>query len=124
MNMSEPPFELQAQVKRKPKNPHSPTERTLKYLRERGYTCFIVEHWNAHIKCRQDLFGFVDILALGENEVLGVQACNRSDVSKRIDKIANHKNVAAVRKSGIRIEVHGWERMASGQFECRVVDVS
>ena len=118
------PFELKVQVRKKPKNPFSPTERTLKALREAGYACFIVEHWNAFIKCRQDLFGFVDILALGDNEVLGVQACARGDVSKRVDKIANHKNVGVVRKAGIRLEVWGWEKMASGEYECRVVDVS
>ena len=27
----------------------SPTERTLKKLRAEGYTCAIVEKWNAHI---------------------------------------------------------------------------
>jgi hypothetical protein len=121
--MSEPPFELKYPP-RKPKNRFSPTERTLKALREKGYTCFIVEHWNSFIKCRQDLFGFVDILALGTDEVIGIQACARGDVSKRVDKIANHKNVGPVRKAGIRIEVHGWERMASGEYECRVVDCS
>lgn len=41
------------------------TQRTLKYLRGLGWECAIVEKWNPHAKIRQDLFGFIDIVALG-----------------------------------------------------------
>lgn len=102
----------------------SPTQRSLKLLRDRGYTCAVVERWNAHAKIRQDLFGFIDVLAIGEDEVIGVQACHASDVSKRIDKIANHDNVAAVRKAGIRILVHGWEKGSNGRYRLREEDIS
>lgn len=42
----------------------SPTQRTLKLLRDRGYTCGIVEKWNQFAHIRQDLFGFIDIVAI------------------------------------------------------------
>jgi len=87
----------------------SPTQRSLALLRDEGYSPFIVEHWNPFAKIRQDLFGFVDILALRKGEVLGVQTTSRNNVAARIQKIANHKNVGIVRDSGVRIEVHGWD---------------
>ena len=78
-------------------------------MRERGYEPYVVERWNAFAQCRVDLFGFLDLLCLGDNEIVGVQSCSLSDISKRVEKIANHKNVSRVRKAGIRILVQGWE---------------
>ena len=51
----------------------TPTQRSLKYLREQGYTVAIVERWNAFAKIRQDLFGFIDLLAIKPGETLAVQ---------------------------------------------------
>lgn len=97
----------------------SPTQRSLALMRKRGYACFIVEYWHAFAKQRRDLFGFVDLLCLGENEIIGVQTTSMSNVSARVNKIAEHENVAAVRKSGIRLLIHGWDGA-----RLREVDVS
>jgi hypothetical protein len=102
----------------------SPTQRSLKRLREMGYTVQVVEKWNPHAKIRQDLFGFIDVLAIRKGEVLAVQACAGGDASRRVQKIADHENVGIVRQAGIRIEVHAWRKLASGRYECRVVDCS
>lgn len=102
----------------------SPTQRSLKRLREQGYLVQVVEHWNAHARIRQDLFGFIDVLAVREGEILAVQACSGTDAAKRVRKIADHPNVGMVRKAGIRIEVWAWRKLASGRYEVRVVDVS
>jgi carbonic anhydrase len=102
----------------------SPTQRTLEKLRDAGYLAQVVERWNPHAKVRNDLFGFIDVLAIRDGEILGVQATSRDNVSKRVSKIAEHPNVAAVRKAGIRIVVHGWSKMASGRYELREVDCS
>jgi hypothetical protein len=83
----------------------SPTARSLKRLRELGYLCQVTEHWNQWARIRQDLFGFIDILAIRDGEILAIQACTRSDISTRVTKVANHENVGQVRKAGIRIEV-------------------
>lgn len=101
----------------------SPTQRTLAALKAAGYTAAVVEKWNPHARIRQDLFGFIDVLAIRENEVLGVQACAGASASARVQKITEHENVAAVRKSGIRIEVHAWRKLVSG-WACRVIDLS
>jgi len=97
----------------------SPTQRTLKLMRDRGYTCFIVEYWHHFSRQRRDLFGFIDLLCLGENEVIGVQTTSYSNVSARVKKIAEHENVGAVRKAGVRILVHGWDGA-----KLREVDIS
>jgi len=102
----------------------SPTARSLKYLRELGYLAEVTEHWNAYAKLRKDLWGFCDVLALRDGEILAVQCTSRANVAHRAAKIADHPNVGQVRRAGVRIHVHGWARMASGRYELRVVDCS
>lgn len=96
----------------------SPTQRTLEEMRSRGYFCWIVEHWNHFARIRQDLWGFADVLCLGENEVIAVQTTSYSNVSARIKKIADHENVGAVRKAGIKILVHGWDGKKLREVDC------
>lgn len=97
----------------------SPTQRTLKHMRDKGYVCQVVEHWNPWARVRQDLYGFIDVLCLGGGEIVGVQSTSYGNVSARINKIAEHENVAAVRNAGIRILVHGWDGA-----KLREVDIS
>lgn len=101
----------------------SPTQRSLKLLREAGYTVAIVEYWNAFTKRRHDLFQFADLLAIRENEILLVQVTSGSNVSARIKKITENEHIGAVRKSGMRVEVHGWRKLKAG-WEPKIVDLS
>jgi len=101
----------------------SPTQRSLEYLRKQGYFCAIVEKWNSFTKQRQDLWGWCDILAIRENEVLAVQVTS-TGVAERIKKIQESPTVALVRKAGIRIEVHGWRKNVKGRYVLRVEDIS
>jgi hypothetical protein len=101
----------------------SPTQRSLEYLREQGYFCAIVEKWNSFTKQRQDLWGWCDILAIRENEVLAVQVTS-TGVAERIKKIQESPTIALVRKAGIRIEVHGWRKNVKGRYVLRVEDIS
>ena len=96
----------------------TPTQRTLAEMRQRGYACEVVERWNPFAKIRQDLFGFIDVLCLGENEIIGVQATSAGNVAARVRKIAEHDNVAAVRKAGIRLLVHGWNGDKLREVNC------
>lgn len=88
----------------------SPTTRTLKALREAGYLAEVVERWNPHAKIRQDLYGFIDILAVRDDEVLGVQATSTPNLSARVDKIVNHKNLAPVLAANVRVQAWGWKK--------------
>lgn len=101
----------------------SPTQRSLEYLRDLGYHCEVVEKWNSFTKQRKDLWGWCDILAIRENEVLAVQV-TASAVADRIKKIQESTTVALVRKAGIRIEVHGWRKNSKGRYVIRVEDIS
>ena len=102
----------------------SPTQRSLRRLREHGYLAEVTEKWVPGANIRRDLFGFGDVLGIREAEVLIVQATSSSNVAARIKKIADHPNVGAVRQAGIRIEVHGWAKNRAGRWDVRVVDCS
>lgn len=103
--------------KRKKPKKTSPTERSLKHLRERGYHVAIVEHWNPHVGIRQDMFGFVDLVAVPKSgcgeppSILAVQT-TAADVSGRVAKIRALDAESGIARdwllSGNRIEVHGW----------------
>lgn len=99
----------------------SPTERTLKYLRDRGYYPEITEHWNPFSRTRKDLWGFVDVLALSQFEISAVQCTSASNVSARVRKIAESPVLPMLRTLGVRIYVHGWTK---GKPEPRIVDLS
>ncbi len=102
----------------------SPTARTLAEMRKRGYLVQVVEKWIPAVRRRQDLYGFIDVLAIREGEIVGVQATSGDNVASRVAKIAEHEHVGAVRKAGIRILVHGWRRNAAGRWVLREVDCS
>jgi hypothetical protein len=93
------------------------TQYTLADMRKRGYEAFVTEHWSSFARRRIDLFGFCDVLCLGDDEVVAVQTTSWTNVSARIRKIADHENVAAVRKAGIRIIVQGWRKGKNGRYE-------
>ena len=102
----------------------SPTQRTLKHLRAAGYPLVqVVERWNPHAKVRQDLFGVVDVLAVG-SDIVGVQATSGSNVAARVRKLTDSPALPVLRKAGVRVLVHGWRKAASGRWTLREVDLS
>lgn len=101
----------------------SPTQRSLKYLRDQGYKCWIVEHWNAYARKRQDLFGCIDILAIGNGETLAVQTTSRSNVSARVKKIEENEYYPEMVRSGWRVQVQGWGKLKDG-WTVKVVELN
>lgn len=101
----------------------SPTQLTLRKLRADGWLCQVVETYNPHARVRNDLFGFIDVLALKGNETLGVQATSASNVSARVHKIADHPNLPVVREAGWSLAVWGWSKK-DNRWVVRIVDVS
>jgi hypothetical protein len=94
----------------------SPTQRTLKALRDDGWRAAVVERWCPHSKRRHDLFGFIDVLAIRGDDTLAVQATSTSNVSARVKKMCGPECVEAVRDwlSGDRrfVTVVGWRKYA------------
>jgi len=108
----------------------SPTQRSLKYLRDQGMTCQVVEHWNQWARIRQDLWGFVDIVALKvdldarpgyQGSTIGVQTTSLSNVSARVEKIKASELYPIVKYAGWMIVVHGWGKGKDGKWKLREV---
>lgn len=102
----------------------SPTQRSLKLLRAAGYQAAIVEHWNPFARIRQDLYGFIDIIAVGEGETVGVQTTTSSNMAARATKIRLSTSLPALLRSGWRIVVHGWVKRKNGRWEVREEEIS
>jgi hypothetical protein len=101
----------------------SPTQRSLKYLRDEGYLVAIVEHWQPFARIRKDLWGWADLLAIKRGEVLAVQVTSEG-VASRVAKIIASETLGRVREAGIRVEVHGWRKNSKGRYIQRIVDLS
>lgn len=86
----------------------SPTQRTLKKLKDDGVPAYVTERWNPFARIRQDLFGFIDVVALHDGYILGIQCTSDSSVSARVKKIRESKYFEPWLRAGGRVEVWGW----------------
>lgn len=92
----------------------TPTQRTIRELKNRGLVCAIVEKWNAYAKIRQDMFGIIDIIALDpQRGVIGVQACG-SAFSAHYHKLTEEKAQETydwISTPGTHLELWGWRKI-------------
>lgn len=103
----------------------TPTQRTLELCRKHGWTCQVVERWNSFARCRVDLFGFIDLVAMNGVNIIGIQTTSGSSVSARMKKIKENPKSVEWLKSGGRLYVHGWRKLKStGKWECREIEVT
>ncbi len=91
--------------------------RTADVWRERGYSFEIVEHYNAFAGRKNDLFGFIDALAVGPDGIVGVQMTSKSHMSERMKKAQGAPAYRNWLASGARFVVMGWEKNKSGRYE-------
>lgn len=103
----------------------SPTVRTLKWLRDNGYSCQVVEKYNIFAHVRIDLFGCIDVVAIkyGENGVLGVQTTSSDNISKRIEKSIAIPELKTWLETSNRFIVQGWRKNAKNRWVSREVEV-
>ncbi len=100
--------------KRRKKGP-SPTQRSLKVLRDADWTVDVVERWIRNPKhpaggFRKDFLGCADLVALKPGErVLFVQTTDASSVAKHIEKLRESEHLAVLIACG-RVEIHGWAK--------------
>lgn len=87
-----------------------PTQRTIKILKKHGWQVQVVEKFNQFAKVRQDLFGFIDLLAMRHGILLGIQACAAGDMPKRRDKALALPNLKLWLSTGNMFEVWGWSK--------------
>jgi hypothetical protein len=92
----------------------SPTQRSLDYLRKNGAIAGIVERYNQYSRKRNDLFGFIDIVAIQlDHTILGVQCTSASNHAARVAKILSAEcNDAALRwlLAGAQLQVMSWSK--------------
>ena len=101
----------------------SPTQRTLKHLRDLGYDAEVVEKYNAFSRRRKDLFDCWDVAFVGLGCFGLCQTTSGSNVSARAKKIAENDTTGKLRDAGVKLVIHGW-RKVKGRWQVREVDVS
>lgn len=116
-----PPAVLVPAPKRKSKGT-SPTQRSLKHMRGLGYLCDIVERRVPFQFVTKDLFGFIDILCVKGEDIIGVQTTSGANLAARVTKIVEHENWPLVCKA-LRIIVHGWRKNVAGRWVLREVEL-
>lgn len=106
----------------------TPTQRTLKLLRDQGWTAEIVERWNQYARIRQDFAGFADILAFNSRAsrgVLAVQTTSGTNLAARRAKILASEKAREWLAAGNFITLHGWRKLKPRgvkvpKWDCRV----
>jgi len=94
----------------------SPTQRTLREMRKMGRICGIVERFNGYAGphgVRQDLFGFIDIIALDPQDgIVGVQSTG-TDYSGHLKKITQERaeEVREWLSCGGVVELWAWRKV-------------
>jgi hypothetical protein len=86
------------------------TARTLKYLRDHGYQAEVVERYLPYVKRRKDLFGFIDIIAINGENILGVQSCDGSAFAEHDKKIIACPKTNLWLASGGLLWLMGWRK--------------
>jgi hypothetical protein len=83
----------------------SPTQRARAELKKLGAVSAIVERWNPHSRVRQDLFGWMDIIALLGPNTLGLQVTSGTNHAARRAKILAEPRALAWLQAGNLVEI-------------------
>lgn len=100
----------------------SPTQRTLKHMRGLGYLAEVVEKRLPRVFITKDLYGFIDVLAVKGEDIVGIQTTSSPNMAARVTKITEHENWPLVCKA-IRIVVHGWRKNSKNRWVLREVEL-
>lgn len=93
----------------------SPTQRSLKYLRNHNWHCEVVERFSPFTRVRQDLLGFADLLCLQRGLTPLLVQVTSAGWAARVRKINNEPRACLALASGFQIEVHGWRKLKSNK---------
>lgn len=89
------------------------TPRTTEFLKNLGYFTARTEHWNPFAHIRQDLFHWIDLVAVHPQRqgVLGVQVSTHEHQSDRIKKALGNPALIAWLLAGNSLTFHGWQKL-------------
>ena len=115
MNTAAPsPVGIAETPKKKRKKPFSATQATRKHLKALGLESAITERWNPFAGIRQDLFGFIDLLALDPTVgIIGIQTTTAHNAAARRAKIEGLETLEPWIESGGIVEVWAWGQRGS-----------
>lgn len=95
------------------KSKNTLTPRSMRYLREQGHDVDKAEHWLSFGPrgggVRKDLFGFIDIVAMNDDHLVGVQVTSRGHMSDRMKKAMDSPHFLRWCKHA-KFVVHGWDK--------------
>ena len=92
------------------------TQRTLKLLRDQGYTAGVVERWVPNPKhpaggVRKDLFGFIDIIAIKGDFTCAIQSCGQDFAAHDRKILAEPATLVWSRGAGRIVILIGWRKV-------------
>lgn len=102
--------------------PTSLTARSKWAMEGDGYLVAIVEHYNSFTKRKHDLFGCIDLLAIGAGETIAVQTTSKSNMAARRHKIQESDAYPEMIRSGWKIQIHGWYK-DKNRWQCKVEEL-
>lgn len=95
----------------------TPTQRTLRELRNRGLMCAIAEKFNPHVGphgIRQDLFGIIDVVALDTQagKIVGVQSTGQAFAQHEQKLLVEKReeSMAWLQAGGVLV-LMGWRKL-------------
>lgn len=99
----------------------SPTERSLKLLRNDGYLVEVVERWIPKVKIRKDLWGF-DICGIDKStgRMVLVQTTSASNAAARRTKLEGMQEWDILSWSAADLYVHGWRQRENKRWHCNI----
>jgi len=95
----------------------SNTSRTLNYIRQQGWVADKVEQFNPYAGLygsRKDMFGFGDIVAMGEGSIIAIQSCGQAFAEHNrkitLDELVA-PNALMWLENGGRLILIGWRKI-------------
>jgi hypothetical protein len=87
------------------------TQKTLEYLTKQGYEAGVVEKWIMGANKRRDLFGVIDIVAMGHGMILGVQSSSYAGRKSHMEKILAEPRVRKWLVNGGHLLLITWKKV-------------
>lgn len=95
----------------------TPTQRSMKYFRDMGMVCGIVERWIPSPKhpgggFRSDFLGFIDMIFLGPDGIVAVQSCGQDYAAHRRKILEDRREeLEAWLEAGGKFSLMGWRKV-------------
>jgi len=98
-------------------------QRAISIFVEKGYKCTVVESYCAFTKRKKDLFGIFDVLAVGNEETIGIQITSKANMSARVKKIQESDFLPEILRSKWRVLVIGFYKKPNGRYDYKVLRI-